>query len=153
MAGVKKSPYIAPLPNPGSEWQTPASLIIDIHYMNLLLVERWTWERFTKLCLFLKMTSYEVASLVLLPHKKVEEYRVKNILPLKRAHASSVALSLTLLEAYLMRGLTNDVIENPFPNLARLPVPEMAGRKAEGVCDVAQSQTVGEGSAQSWGVT
>ena len=112
-------PYVLKLPNEGSRGQTPASLAIDIHYTNLMLVERWTWERFTKLCLFLKMTAYEVASLVLLPHRCVDAYRAKNVLPLLPIHAASVALNLTLLEAYLMRGLTEDVIENPFPDLTK----------------------------------
>lgn len=116
---AKLVPYKLRLPNEGSAGQTPASLRIDVHYMRLMLVERWTWERFAKLCLFLRMTDCEVASLVLLPHRYVERYRSTNALPLSRAHAESVALSLTLLEAYLMRGLTEDVIENPFPDLTQ----------------------------------
>ena len=116
----KKKPqakYVPRLLNPNSEGQTPASLMIDVHYMNLFLVERWTWERYAKLCLFLKMTSYEVASLVRLPHRSIPAYKLRNTLPLYAAHAEAVALILTLLESYLMRGLTKDVIENPFPDL------------------------------------
>jgi hypothetical protein len=132
MAWRKKIPYSLALPNPDSDGQTPSSLAIDIHYMNLMLVERWDWERYVKLCNFLKMTAYEVASLVLLPHKNVPAYRAKNLLPMRRAHAASVALSLTLLEAYLMRGLTEDVISNPFPNLNVVTPAGVAGRGAEG---------------------
>jgi hypothetical protein len=119
MASIRrpKAAYISPLPNLGSAGQTPASLAIDIHYARLMLVERWDWERFVKLCTFLKMTSFEVASLVLLPHTSVAKYKEGNTLPLRRPHAMSVALNLTLLEAFLMRGLTEDVIESPFPNL------------------------------------
>lgn len=113
-------PYVLRLPNEGSRGQTPASLAIDIHYANLMLVERWTWERFTKLCLFLKMTAHEVASLVLLPHRYLVAYREKNVLPMRRDHAASVALNLTLLEAYLMRGLTEDIIDQPFPDLNKI---------------------------------
>lgn len=113
--------YKPVLPNKGSAGQTPASLAIDVHYARLMLVERWNWERFVKLCTFLKMTPYEVASLVLLPHQCVEAYRAKNVLPMRRPHASSVALSLTLLEAYLMRGLTEDIISSPFPDLNQTP--------------------------------
>lgn len=113
-------PTLTPsLPNIGSPGQTPASLAIDIHYMKLMLVQRWDWERYVKLCTFLRMTAYEVASLVLLPHKSVPKYQDKNVLPLRPAHASSVALNLTLLEAFLMRGLTEDVISNPFPDLTK----------------------------------
>lgn len=114
---MRQDEYTLTLPNLGSKGQTPASLAIDIHYLKLMLVKRWDWERYVKLCTFLKMTAYEVASLVLLPHRSVEKYQTKNTLPLARAHAESVALNLTLLESYLMRGLTEDVIDNPFPNL------------------------------------
>lgn len=112
-----KAKYTPSLPNPGSEGQTPASLAIDIHYMNLLLVERWNWDRYLKLCLFLKMTEYEVASLVRLPHKCIERYRETCLLPMRGGFCESVALTLTILEAYLMKGLTSDIVENIFPNL------------------------------------
>jgi len=114
------TPYQMRLPNPGSDGQTAASLAIDVHYLNLMLVERWDWARFVKLCQFLKMTECEVASLVQLPHRHIQGYKLKNVLPLSRAHAASVALTLTLLEAYLMRGLTEDVIANPFPDLNKV---------------------------------
>lgn len=133
----KQASYQLVLPNLGSDGQTPASLAIDIHYTRLMLIERWTWERFVKLCHFLKMTSCEVASLVLLPHKNLPAYQLKNILPMHRAHAASVALNLTLLEAYLMRGLTKDVIENPFPNLSGVPTG-VDRREAEATGGVAQ---------------
>lgn len=133
----KKDRYVAPLPNIGSTGQTPASLAIDIHYAKLLLVERWTWERFVRLCHFLKMTSCEVASLVLLPHRCIPAYKERNTLPLSRPHAASVALSLTLLEAYLMRGLTDDVLPDVFPDLNLVAPAGVAGRETEGVGAVA----------------
>lgn len=139
MARKESLSYAAVLPNEGSKGQTPASLAIDVHYATLMLVERWNWERFVKLCTFLKMTSCEVASLVMLPHSKLVAYQLRNVLPLHRAHASSVALSLTLLEAYLMRGLTEDVIENPFPDLSGSPVG-LGGREAEAAGGVAGSE-------------
>lgn len=113
--------YTPSLPNVGSKGQTPASLAIDIHYLNLMLVNRWDWERYVKLCGLLKMTACEVASLVLLPHRCIERYQEKNVLPLTPAHAASVALNLTLLESYLLRGLSEDIIENPFPDLTKTP--------------------------------
>lgn len=112
-----KQKYIPELPNPNSGGQTPASLAIDIHYMNLLLVERWNWERYVKLCVFLKMTEYEVASLVRLPHKYIERYREGYTLPMYRGFSESVALTLTILESYLMKGVSPDIVENIFPNL------------------------------------
>ena len=129
--GKKKPPaYLPRLANPGSDGQTPASLVIDIHYMNLLLVERWTWERYVKLCHFLRMTSHEVASLVRLPHRSLASYQYRNTLPLSVAHAEAVALLLTLLESYLMRGLTEDIIEQPFPNLNQCSGPSTESSSA-----------------------
>lgn len=63
------------------------------------------------------MTSYEVASLVLLPHRYIARYQERNVLPLTDGHAKSVALTMTVLEGYLMKGLTDDVIENVYPDL------------------------------------
>ena len=117
----KRIPIHLPrLPNIGSPGQTPASLAIDAHYLNLDLIRLWNWEHFVRLCHFLKMTDCEVASLVLLPHKDLAAYRERNLLPLKYPHALSVALTLTLLETYLMRGLTEDLILNPFPDLNKV---------------------------------
>lgn len=113
----KAAPYVPKLANPNSDGQTAASLMIDVHYMNLYLRERWTWERYTKLCLFLRMTAYEVASLARIPHHCIPAYKLRNTLPLHDAHAESAALILTLLESYLMKGLTEDIIEQPFPDL------------------------------------
>lgn len=137
----RQASYRLVLPNAGSKGQTPASLAIDIHYARLMLIERWTWERFVKLTLFLKMTSCEVASLVMLPHSSLPAYQLKNILPLHRAHASAVALNLTLLEGYLMRGLTKDVIVNPFPDLSGVH-SGMDGHEVEAAGGVAQQAEV-----------
>lgn len=109
--------YVPPMPNEKSRHQTPASLAIDLHYANLLLVERWDWDRYSRLCNLLKLTPHEMASLVLLPHKYVERFRELNGLPMNYAHARAVGLILTLLEAHLCKHISKDVIENPFPKL------------------------------------
>lgn len=105
--------YVPPLPNTGSAHQTPASLMVDVHYSNLRLLERWTWERYARFCQFLKMTPYEVASLVMLRHDAVEKFREGNRIPGHNARA--VALLLTLVEAWACKEWAGDVIENPFP--------------------------------------
>ncbi len=56
----KKFGYVPDLPNQGSRLQTPSTLLIDVHYSKLLLVERWTWERFTRLCAFLQISPAEL---------------------------------------------------------------------------------------------
>jgi hypothetical protein len=113
----RRAAYATPLPNVGSERQTPASLAIDVHYAKLQLVERWQWERFVRLCKFLRLTPAELASLVLLPHRYLCGYEKQNTLPLYYSHAQSVALTLTLLESHLCGEVTKDVISNPFPKL------------------------------------
>lgn len=67
--------YIPDLPNQGSRHQTPASLMIDSRYARLQIVERWSWERYARLCQFLRMTEYEVGSMVMLTHSAVDTYR------------------------------------------------------------------------------
>lgn len=110
--------YRTTLPNAGSKGQTPASLAIDVHYLNIMLVERWNWPRFVKLCAFLKLTPCELASIVFFPHRQIPSYETRGFLPLASHHASAVAMHLTLLEAHVMKGATTDLIENPYPNLA-----------------------------------
>lgn len=114
-----KDSYVPTLLNKDSEGQTPASLAIDIHYLNLRLVERWTWERYLRLCVYLKLTEYELASLVRLPHKVIGKYRAGFSLPLPRGSAESVALLLTLVETHFMQGLRGDVITEIFPKVNR----------------------------------
>lgn len=106
------------LPNERSHGQTTASLLIDVHYGKLFLVERWNWDRFIRLCSFLKMTPCEVASLVLMPHSDVALYERNNRLISLRARP--IAMLLTLLEAHVCRGMTDDIIENPYPDLTKL---------------------------------
>lgn len=108
-------PFHLRLPNEESPHQTASSLILDTHYAKLLLVERWTWERFIRFAAFLRMTPYELGSATLISHRTVDSLKKNNILTGQGAR--SQALILTLLEAHLCKKFTNDVIENPFPNL------------------------------------
>lgn len=104
---------ISQLPNYGSPHQTPASLLIDTHYARLQLVERWSWERYARLCQFLQYTPWELGSLVMLRHAAIESYRRTSRLP--GSNPRAVALILTLLEAHVMGQWVDDVIANPFP--------------------------------------
>lgn len=113
----KKFGYIPDLPNQGSPLQTPSTLLIDVHYAKLLLVERWTWERFNRMCAFLRISPAELASAVLMPHKMLETYQRNNRIPNRFGSARPIALLLTLLESHCCRQMTKDVIENPFPKL------------------------------------
>lgn len=113
-----RTEYTPNLPNSNSNLATPGSRVIDIHYANLLLIERWTWERYTRLCEFLKMTPAELASLCLMPHSWLARYEERNSIPTGAGYsgARSIALILALVEAHAMQRITKDVITNPFPN-------------------------------------
>ena len=99
--------------NRGSKHRTNATLRFDIHYAKLSLIERWDWKRYVKLCVFLRLTPYEMASLIALPHAHVEIAERDNVFP------GSAALVLTLLEAQALVKFPNDVIENPLPELPK----------------------------------
>lgn len=109
--------YVPSLPNAGSKRQTPNTLRIDVHYANLLLVERWTWDRFNRLAAFLQISHAELASAVTLPHRYLENYERTNRIPNRDGNGRALALLLTLLESHCCGEWTNDVIRNPFPDL------------------------------------
>lgn len=106
------------LPNEGSRHQSPTTLLIDSHYATLLLPHRWTWDRFIRLCEFAQWTPYELASIVMLPHRYVDQYREGGRLP--RPIAMQTGLFLSLVEHRLMGHLAYDTISDPFPTLANL---------------------------------
>lgn len=64
----------------------------------------------------MRLSHYELASLVLMPHKFVREWPGTNIMPIPRAQgAYAQAMLLTLLEARVLENWSNDIIKNPFP--------------------------------------
>lgn len=112
------SGYLPPLPNADSPYRTATTTLIDIHYSNKRIAERWTWERIQRLCCFLKITEYELASLVCCPHSWVEKIKTYNRIPASVSGGGrAVGMLLTLLEARVLKKLVPDVIVNPFPNL------------------------------------
>lgn len=119
MAGFGKAFGDIPrLPNEGSTHQTPASLYIDVHYSTLEIAERWSWERYVRLCNILKMTPWELASLVGMRHKDADFFEQNNRLP--DAGRRSISLLLTIVEAHFLSELHHDVIKNPFPDLNKV---------------------------------
>jgi hypothetical protein len=100
------------LRNKGSPFETPASTLIDLHYAQLRIVQRWDWERFERLCTFLRLTPGELASLVCLRHSHIPGIRDNNVFP------ESVALLLTLIEADVLKDYApHETIQKPFPSL------------------------------------
>ena len=108
-------------PNFGSKNATPGSRLIDLHYQRLFIYERWTWERFDRLAAALKITPYELASIVGLPHKCVAKWEYKTQMPLSQHNGGlGVALCLTVLEAHILAAFTEDIIKNPYPDLTKV---------------------------------
>lgn len=106
-----------PLPNVNSAHRTPASLMVDLHYARLCLVERWDWTRFVRLANFLQITPWELASLAMIRHDALDGYKLRGVLPVKNPQPT--AMILTLLEAQALKGWVNDIIPNPWPSLSR----------------------------------
>lgn len=96
------------LPNRESRHKTAASLRFDLHYSHLGIIERWDRDRYDRLCLFLNLTRYELASFICWPHSQVDGAIERN------RFRGPVCLLLTLIEAQAMRNYTQ-VIKNPFP--------------------------------------
>lgn len=110
--------YLPPLPNAGSEHTTATTKLLDLHYSNLRIAERWTWDRYQRLCSFLKLTEYEMASLCLMPHDWVAKLKEHNRLPCAvNGGGRAVAMILTMIEARVLKRYVPDVIDNPMPNV------------------------------------
>src|SRR5690348_14518707 len=103
--------YLPPLPNAASEHRTATTTLIDIHYSNLRIAERWTWERFERLCSVLQLTPYELASLVCMPHDSVGKLREHGRIPGSVSGGGrAIGMLLTLLEARILKKTVPDVI-------------------------------------------
>jgi len=102
-------------PNARSSHRSPTSLVIDAHYAGLALTHRWTWERYTRLAAFLQLTKWELASLALIPHRRIERWERDFIFPFEPDVAYAHAMILTLIEANVLSNYTKDIIANPFP--------------------------------------
>ena len=114
----KGSGYLPPLPNSDSEHRTATTFLIDVHYSNKRIAERWTWERIQRLCSVLKITEYELASLVCCPHEWIPKIKEHNRIPASvTGGGRAVGLLLTLLEARTLKKLVPDIVKNPIPNL------------------------------------
>lgn len=98
------------LSNPPNTKRTLGSHRIDLHYAKLNIPRRWTWDRFDLLCSVLRVTHAEMASTICLPRSALKGAHRSNQFP------GPAALLLTLIEADVMKGIT-DTIENPIASL------------------------------------
>jgi hypothetical protein len=97
------------IPNVRSCYRTTATLSFDLHYAQLEVVRRWDRDRYLRLCAFLQLTPYELASLICWRHVEVN-VAIKN-----SNFPGPVALLLTMIEAQAMINHSKDVIANPLP--------------------------------------
>lgn len=110
--------YLPPLPNADSDFTTATTKLLDLHYSNKRIAERWDWQRYQRLCSFLKLTEAELASLCMMPHSWIASLREKNRLPCAvTGGGRAVGMLLTILEARVMKRIVPDVVEDIFPNL------------------------------------
>lgn len=114
-------PHELRLPNEGSDFATPSTVNIDLHYADLRIWERWTWERFTRLCTFLNVTPAELASIACIPHNQLGAFQKRNRVMQSGSPNRAAAMVLTLLEAHVASAYTKDVVPMPFPNLNARP--------------------------------
>jgi hypothetical protein len=106
------------IPNEDSPQRTVASVYIDAHYATLGLIDRWTWDKYTRFCEILRWTPYEVASLVGMPHTAVDRFQHNDMLT--GPGALAWAIHLTNLEWTLMKDYVAGAV-NPFPKLPEIP--------------------------------
>lgn len=76
---------------------TPTTARIDLYYTELALERRWDLRRYDRLCEFLRLTRYEMASLICLSHAKLEQHIKRN------RFNGPTALLLTLIEANILK--------------------------------------------------
>jgi len=88
------------------ESSTPGSHMVDIHYKQMGIDKLWTTARVARMCRYLNITEYELASLIMLPHKDMKNYLEKGRFP------GIVCWCLTLMELCLLPEKMKDSISN-----------------------------------------
>ena len=81
---------------------SPTSLSIDIHYAKIGVQGAWDKKRVLRLCGWLRITRYELSSLIMLPHRQMDKYMEKGIFP------GPVALLLSIFENHVAKGILMD---------------------------------------------
>jgi len=81
---------------------TPASALVDVHYMKLGIHKLWNPQRLHRLCGVLQLTPHEVASLVMLSHQDMDKFLSTGNFP------SIVSWALTLIETCIVPNTLKD---------------------------------------------
>ena len=96
--------------NKGSPHATPTSLLFDLHYAEVGVIPRWGIDRYKRLAAFLRLTHHELASLLCISHRKLNQFLKSN------EFDGPSCLLLTILEHRVMSQFV-PTIENPFPQI------------------------------------
>ena len=88
---------------------TPASQVIDAHYARKRINKVWDFARVERLCGFLKVTQYELASMLNLRH-----FIFDSMLRREPNLRGPTALLLSILEARYLEGYAPDIIKDIF---------------------------------------
>lgn len=95
---------------------TPSSTLCDTHYAMLGIQGAWDSDRVLRLCGLLQMTRYELASLMMFPHRQMKKCMETGLFP------GTVCLMMTLVEntcvpkGYLMDAIPGDEETPLIPN-------------------------------------
>ena len=103
------------LPNSGSPLQTASSILIDARYARMFVERPWTWDRYLRLCSYLKLMPAEQASIVRMPHSDLALFERDLRLPAVRR--GPVELLLEQFERYHCERLKKYPPEAVFPDL------------------------------------
>ncbi len=93
----------------GGRHATPITARIDLHYAEMALVARWDLRRVDRLCAFLRLGRHELASLLMITHKRMDACIRRN-----RWDGPAVLL-MTLLEAEVLKDYVpeGELVGNP----------------------------------------
>lgn len=74
------------------ETSTASSLLCDTHYAKLGIQGAWDQARVLRLCGIMQVTQYELASLILLSHRQMDNFMERDLFP------GTVCLLFTVME-------------------------------------------------------
>jgi hypothetical protein len=99
-------------------------LLIETHYERLRIKKRWDKKRLERLCGYLQVTKYELASLVGVPHTIFDwRYSIGKL-------STSAYLMLTILESRYLKEYVKDTIQDLFNFYGRPRCTETNGNDA-----------------------
>jgi len=93
------------------DFQTPASLAVEIHYKKLDLQDKWNERRISRLCGFIRINRMELAALIGVPFQTFQRQLSR------RKINFSACILLTILE----HSIIGDYVDDTIPNVIMEP--------------------------------